>query len=262
MLLTDFCNRPCDTCTRGIVRFPSAQGEPCTDRFARAPTEAGKPGRCTRRTAPDRVSAIRPRVSARLTPRVQRWPSRSRRRPRHFWRTRTAGSTHRQSPLTPALSAVRAVGGTRLWRFLSRSVPLPPGGASIAERRGPSPPPHRQAGRPPRPEAPSIDTCLREPAPSANTTETRHRSRGFAACDPASGARSPSPCSRRERLDPTSCPSALHRWPRRAARRVSTSAIENDLRARPRIVRTSRTTPVVAHLRSVLSRAALPARDG
>jgi hypothetical protein len=64
--------------------IPERAGVTRTNRPAECTRRGRKPDGHTYRTAPDHVSAIRPRVSARLTSRVQRWPSRSRRRPRHF----------------------------------------------------------------------------------------------------------------------------------------------------------------------------------
>jgi hypothetical protein len=61
------------------------------------------------------------------------------------------------------------------------------------------------------------------------------------------------PRSRAGRLDPASDPGAHHPWSRRATRRLSTSAIETIREHDRRNVRTPRTTPAVARVRSCFS---------
>jgi hypothetical protein len=104
----------------------------------------------------------------------------------------------------------------------------------LSERQDRLSRPRVKCERLPRPRTPSIDKC--SPAPSnarRGFSGARHRSSGFAA-----GTRLPtlfrrSRCSRRDRLDPSTNPRALHPRPRGAARRLSTSATDIDPRARP-----------------------------
>jgi hypothetical protein len=91
-----------------------------------------------------------------------------------------------------ALSAVRKAGEGPL------ALPVAPRVAARVnpgahEEPGPFPPPPRQGGRLPRPEAPFIDKVLSRGPLSrfARLVRARHRYRGFATDDPASDAASP-----------------------------------------------------------------------
>lgn len=97
-------------------------------------------------------------------------------------------------------------------------------------RRGSVPPRPRQRARLPRLEAPSIDRCLRSRALARHRTpasESRLCRRRFAFRRLFA-----TPSSRASWLDLPRFPRALHPWSRGAERRLSTSAIEHDPRAR------------------------------
>lgn len=206
--------------------------------------------------APDRLATIRPRVSTRLTARTPLRPPRSQRHPRMPPALRALGG----GPSHAALSTACEVGRLSLWRPLSRSREprsRQPRGRRFAWIPEPS---GRPASRPARPRA--LWGCARIAAADPSSTRpafttqdpfhrrvppaarfhgqptTRHRSRGFAAAEPASDALFTAPSLSRGGLDPTFASQALHLRTRRAPRRSSTSAIEIDPRAPPRIRRT------------------------
>lgn len=125
------------------------------------------------------------------------------------------------------------------------------------EEPGPLPPPSRQRRELSRPETSSIAECTSHASAQLAPATVR------TAWPPCAGFRRSFATSRsRVRwLDPPGDPRALRPRTREAARRSPTSAIDANLRARPRIVRTPRTAHAVARVNSTLARVASTLRE-
>jgi hypothetical protein len=162
-----------------------------------------------RRTAPDRLSAIRPQVEQRLTA-----PPQLRTNP---LRLSLLLSRRRRAPLFGGRFLFAALSAAR--RLVVRPLTLPVAPCVVTQRKtlsdsrapGPLPPPARQREWLSRSEAPSVDKCG---SPSAFLP----RGAPITAMQLVAADRLPtlfrSPlCSRTEELDPQRWSQALHPWP-------------------------------------------------
>jgi hypothetical protein len=237
VLLTDFCNRPFDTSTRGTFDFRARsklRRPPPPDLPDRSPAERASCGvepPCGNPT-PDGhaldgaqpASASSPAAAPKGAERRSRAALPS---PRGYHPPARSANPPLTLPVAPARPpGDRAPSRTRA-------------GATVHSSKWPI-----------FPTRSAFHRKVLSGAHVMNPSRTRHRSHDFAAVESASGARSPLGCSRTEELDPSSYSRTLRPRARRATRRFSTSATD-PLREHDRqIDRTPHTALPVARARS------------
>jgi len=166
-----------------------------------------KPQRKDEKTTSDHRKAIRPRVERRLTAALQLQPIRSQ---RSFTRRRRA-PLRAALPWRDVISRVQGPAIRPLTLSVAPSCPPDESSFFIEGTRIASTAPSSKGATFP------IQSAFHQQVPQGTSLAragARHRSRSLAAGEPASGALSPSECSRTERLDPSTVAWAIHPWSR------------------------------------------------